>query len=320
MGSRPASFRRGDVYITLGLDWDYGGKMEALYREKTVNGLRILNFAYDIIPVKFPHYFPSGKFDLFSVYFANMGWTADRIMCISECTARDLDAFLKRVGAPRPPMSVVRLGDALPATEASEPCAEIAALRAAPFLLTVSTIEIRKNHESLYKAYVELIESGFDVPMLVVVGMLGWHVDDFMHSLGNDPRVAGKIVVLNHVTDSELAFLYRNCLFTLYPSLYEGWGLPVAESLSYGKFCLASNAASIPEIAGDIIDYVEPWDVPQWAAKIRLYCSDADALGRREETIADRYEHTSWESTAEQMIAAIQSISIPPDEDSSGPP
>lgn len=307
--SRPlARFKRSDNYLTMGLDWDHGQKMDVLYREKKRAGLRVFNFAHDIIPVKFPYFYPSGKFDLFSVYFATMGWTADKIICNSECTARDLGAFLDHVGAPRPPMAVVRLGDALPATGSGQLSPEVRAILGTPFLLTVSTIEIRKNHESLYRAYLRLIEAGFDVPKLVLVGMPGWRIDDFMYSLRNDPTVEGKIVILDHVSDADLASLYRGCLFTLYPSLYEGWGLPVAESLAYGKFCLASNAASIPEIARDILDYVDPWDVPQWAEKIHRYCTEPATLRGMERRIAERYQPTSWETTADQMISAIDSL------------
>lgn len=307
--SRPlANFGAGDVYLTMGLDWDHD-KLDFLYREKKRTGVKVLNFAHDIIPVKFPHYYPSGKFDLFSVYFATMGWTADLIICNSECTARDLGQFLEKVGAPTPPMTVVRLGDKLPATDNIEPTPEIAALLKQPFLLAVSTIEIRKNHETLYRALLRLVESGYEAPKLVFVGMTGWRVDDFMYSLQHDPRIADRIVVLDHVSDADLSVLYRHCLFTLYPSLYEGWGLPVAESLSYGKFCLASDAASIPEIAGNIIDYADPWDVPSWAEKIRHYCSDPLALLQREHLIASQHRLTSWEATADQMIAASEIVS-----------
>lgn len=307
MSSRPlAKFQAGDCYLTMGLDWDHN-KQDFLYREKKKTGVKVFNFAYDIIPVKFPHYYPSGKFDLFSTYFATMAWTADHIFCISKCTARDLHGFFEDVGSPSPPMSVVRLGDVLPTIPSRAPSPEVTTLLGAPYLLSVSTIEIRKNHETLYRALLRLIESGFDVPTLVLVGMTGWRVDDFLYSLRHDPRVANKIVILDHVTDSDLATLYDNCLFTLYPSLYEGWGLPVAESLAHGKFCLASDAASIAEIAGDIVDYVDPWNVPQWADKIRLYCANPEALRRREESVASRFRVTSWEATANQIAAAITS-------------
>lgn len=297
-------FSAGDCYLTMGLDWDHD-KMGVLYREKRKKGLKVFNFAYDVIPVKFPHFYQSGKFDLFSVYFVNMAWTTDHVFCISACTAHDLQSFFEDVGAPNPPKTVVRLGDALHEAQEQRPSEQIAKLLEVPYLLFVSTIEIRKNHETLYKAYVRLVEEGFEAPKLVLVGMPGWRVDDFMYSLRNDPRIKERIVILDRVSDADLSHLYRNCMFTLYPSLYEGWGLPVAESLAYGKFCLASNVASIPEIAGDIIDYADPWDVPQWAEKIRLYCSDPQALCEREAAIASRFRTTSWEATADEMIATI---------------
>lgn len=299
-----AEFARGDRYLTMGLDWDHN-KMEFLYRERKRSGVTVFNFAYDIIPVKFPHFYQSGKFELFAAYFATMAWTADQIICISQCTARDLSAFFEDIGSPSPPMTVVRLGDSLPRIGVRNLSPSLADLRAAPYLLFVSTIEIRKNHETIYKAYVRLLEGGFDVPKLVLVGMLGWRVDDLLYSLRNDPRVRDKIIILDRVTDSELDALYEGCMFTLYPSLYEGWGLPVAESLAHGKFCLASNAASIPEIAKDLIDYVDPWDVHEWARKIQVYCSDTAALHERERLISSRYRITSWETTADQICTAI---------------
>lgn len=306
--SPPSSiFSSGDCYLTMGLDWDHD-KLGTLYEEKRRTGLRVMSVAYDIIPVKFPHFYPSGKFDLFSVYFADMAWTADHVFCISQRTARDLHAFYDDIGAPQPSSSVVRLGDVLPKQASMEHVQSKALQRliGSPYLLFVSTIEIRKNHETLYKAYVRLIEEGFDVPKLVFVGMSGWRIDDFMYSLQNDPRVQSKIVVLNQVTDADLSVLYKNCMFTLYPSLYEGWGLPVAESLAYGKFCLASNAASIPEIAGDIIDYADPWSVPEWTEKIRLYCSNPHALKERENLVSSHFRSTSWQATVDQMIEVIE--------------
>jgi glycosyltransferase involved in cell wall biosynthesis len=299
-----ASFSANDCYLTMGLDWDHN-KMDFLYREKKRTGAKIFNVAYDIIPVMFPHFYQSGKFDLFSLYFSTLAWTSDHVFCISRCTAHDLGKLLEDTGTPKPPMTVIRLGDTLPTTRNREHSPIASQLINERYLLFVSTIEIRKNHETLYKTCIRLIESGFDVPKIVFVGMPGWRVDDLLYSLQNDPRIKEKIVVLNHVTDEELQLLYKHCLFTLYPSLYEGWGLPVAESLAHGKFCLASNAASVPEIAADIIDYADPWDVPEWAKKIKFYCSNPAELQKREELIASRYQITSWEATVDQMMTVI---------------
>ena len=69
------------------------------------------------------------------------------------------------------------------------------------------------------------------------------------------------------MTDVELALLYRKCLLTMFPSLAEGWGLPVGESLAYGKICIASRAGAIPEVGGELVDYVDPYDASRRARR-----------------------------------------------------
>jgi glycosyltransferase involved in cell wall biosynthesis len=71
--------------------------------------------------------------------------------------------------------------------------------------------------------------------------MRGWGAERFFQKLEAEPDVARYVTLLHHVSDNDLAVLYQKSLFTLYPSLYEGWGLPVAESLAYGKVCIASG-------------------------------------------------------------------------------
>jgi glycosyltransferase involved in cell wall biosynthesis len=73
----------------------------------------------------------------------------------------------------------------------------------------------------------------------------------------------GDYRVLENVSDAQLALLYSACYFTVFPSRAEGYGLPVAESLGAGKLCVASNATSIPEVAGDLADYFDPWEKSQ---------------------------------------------------------
>lgn len=300
-----ADIRETDTYLTMGLDWDHN-KIEFLYRLKKEIGFRINCVAYDIIPVLFPHFYSEGADQFFAHYFSNMAWIADHIFCISECTRKDLHKLLTELGTPVPEMSVVRLGDMLPHIQNQHHSEAVKQIAKERFILMVSTIEIRKNHQVLYNAYVRLLEQGFtDLPKLVFVGMPGWRVDDFIFTIQQDKRVRDRIVVLNRVTDADLALLYQSCAFTVYPSLYEGWGLPVAESLAYGKFCLASNAGSIPEIAGDILDYLEPWDVIGWAEKIKVYCADEEALQNKLRAIAARYKTTTWTETVASILKQL---------------
>ena len=180
---------------------------------------------------------------------------------------------------------------------------EIQLLCQKPFLLFVSTIERRKNHETLYRAYIELINQGYvDLPQLVFVGKIGWGVADLLKDLALDPRIQPYIRILNHVTDAELALLYERTLFTLYPSLYEGWGLPVAESLAHGKFCLVSNNSSLPEVGGEYVEYLDAWDVPSWAKKIYWYCKNPKALHEKERHILESFHAHSWQDSSKSIL------------------
>ena len=95
-----------------------------------------------------------------------------------------------------------------------------------PFILFVSTIERRKNHEVLYRAYHLLARQGTieSLPKLVFVGMPGWGVGDLLKEIELDPLTRGMIIQLHHVSDGELSYLYKKALFCVFPSLYEGVG------------------------------------------------------------------------------------------------
>lgn len=303
-------FNSTDVYISLGLDWDKKD-LVYLYELKRKNGFKVLLFCYDLIPVKFPHLCVGDVAASFARYFTDVAWCADEILCISECSKRDLHELLTDLGAPIPSLSVIRLGCELPNTITTDVIApDVAETLSQRYILYVSTIERRKNHETIYRAYTRLIDQGENnLPLLVFVGMPGWGVNDFMADLQFDYRIKNLIKVMSHVTDADLAKLYQNALFTVYPSLYEGWGLPVAESLSAGKFCLASNAASIPEVGGDLVEYLNPLDVTTWSERLKWYFAHPEEVFARQERISSQYMPTPWSQTAGQVYAHAISLS-----------
>jgi glycosyltransferase involved in cell wall biosynthesis len=273
----------------------------ALYALKRQLRLRTTLISYDVIPILFPHLvvLPPGGF---AAYFVDMAWCAEAVLCISEHTRRDCEAVLRRLGAPVPPTHVIVLGSEL-RTESSgtPPAALLKAGAQRPFVLFVSTIERRKNHEILYRAWLRLREQGVQPHRLVFVGMKGWGVNDLFSDLELDPRIQDDILVLNHVPDAELAWLYQHAAFTVFPSLYEGWGLPVVESLAWGKFCLASNAASLPEAGGEWAEYLDPWDLPAWVERLGFYMTHPEEVARRNARIAQEFQPPTWDGTAEQI-------------------
>jgi glycosyltransferase involved in cell wall biosynthesis len=308
----PAPFKSGDVYVSMGLDWDQKD-LVYLYEQKRNLGFKVVLFCYDVIPVKFPHLCVGDVAASFARYFANLAWCADKVLCISECSQNDLKALLGELGTPLPNMSVIKLGCQLPLVATDVIASDVAALLGQRFVLFVSTIERRKNHETLYRAYARLVDAGeTNLPLLVFVGMPGWGVNDLMADLQLDPRTKDLIKLLYHVNDADLARLYQHALMTVFPSLYEGWGLPVAESLAAGKCCLASSVASIPEVGGDLVDYVDPWDVPAWAERLLWYFNNPSLVANKEAQIKGSYQPMSWPKCAEDVFSHATGLMITP--------
>lgn len=301
----------GDVLVTMGLDWDYAYK-ERLYELKTRKNVKVVSCCYDLIPALYPQYCVDDVAKYFKEYFYNIAWASDLVLCISEQSRKDFEAFVRESGIPPVKTCVIELGDKIPESgeqDAEAPLSpEVARLVDSEFLLFVSTIERRKNHEVLYRAYHLLGKAGYDLPKLVFVGMQGWGVDELMKDISLDPVVRDKIVRLTHLSDRELKILYEKALFCLYPSLYEGWGLPVAEALAVGQFVISSNRASLPEVGGELIPYLDPWNPQLWADEILKYVNDRTLLEARKTAIRKEYRLRSWRETAEKVAPDIRSL------------
>ena len=145
------------------------------------------------------------------------------------------------------------------------------------------------------------------VPTLVFVGMLGWSNEELLSELAASDFLNGKIVMLRGLSDAELHEAYRNCLFTVFPSFCEGWGLPIAESLEHGKLCIASNRTSIPEVGGHLADYFDPADEEDALAKIERPLLDPAYLAAREAQVRAKYRRRTWNECVHELMGAFSS-------------
>jgi glycosyltransferase involved in cell wall biosynthesis len=299
----PASafaFDPSDVYVSMGLDWEHNS-IPAVHSARRRVGFRTILFCYDIIPVMFPHLMSFDARQSFARYFVDVAHTADRVIAISETSRTDFLALMRETQAPQPPVDVVLLGTELDAVEGSmrSPFGEV---DASPFVLCVSTIEARKNHQVLYNVWDRLVERhGDSVPTLVIVGMVGWGVGDLMFRMHTNPRTKNKIRILDNLPDEELAWLYRHALFTVFPSLYEGWGLPVVESLSLGTPCICSTAAAVAEAAQGLATVVDPLDTPGWVNAIEAMWRDEDLRARAAARCAREFRPARWNDHAREL-------------------
>jgi len=172
------------------------------------------------------------------------------------------------------------------------------------FVLFVSTIEARKNQLLVYQGVKRAEEKGLELPTIVLVGKHGWHSNDIASIFHRDKSLKGKIIWLEDADDRALRWLYKNCLFTIYPSVYEGWGLPVAESIAYGKFALASDASSIPEIAGESIEYFSPYSADEFITKVNKYYTDRQQLQAREIALRS-ITQPSWKAMSREVSGIL---------------
>ena len=303
-------FNAGDVLISVGLDWEDPGLLEEFSRLKEQEAVRIVTCCYDLIPCLFPQYCVSDVATRFAQYFIDLANNSDLILCISRQSENDLKQLLNQTGAAQVETQVFQLGDNVPEAKDSMMSDEIKSILTEPFILFVSTIERRKNHQVLYQAYHLLCQQGkkAQLPKLVFVGMAGWGVDDLLRDIQLDPLTQGLILQCNHVTDAELRSLYDAALCCVYPSLYEGWGLPVGEALALGKIVLSSDRGSLPEVGGDLVTYIDPWNPADWAAQIWRVTTDLEYQKTLREKVKSSYQSRSWQGVARSIKPKLDEL------------
>jgi glycosyltransferase involved in cell wall biosynthesis len=302
-----------NILCLLGAGWvnrDYFLRLRNLKRN---NGFYFTSLLHDLIPIFARETCDQGTAEVFTNFLSQSSQYADGYFCVSESTRNDLLRYAAKMGWQIPDPIVTRNGSLLPSETQQLSVQTIDAdLVGRNYVLFVSTIEGRKNHLSVFQAFEKLLRERGDAPYLVCVGRLGWRAEDFLFACEASNFLNGKIKILSDISDNELTALYRNCLLTLYPSLYEGWGLPVGESLSFGKVCITSNVTSLPEVGGDFATYVDPLKPDEIAQAIALYLDDPEALAKAEDRIRSQHRPTSWADVASKIIAGCISVAHKP--------
>jgi glycosyltransferase involved in cell wall biosynthesis len=266
---------------------------------------------HDLIPIKYESFVEPHHTAQFRDWLRAAMPVADIVFTNSKHTRNALVTFVAESGWRLPHLVALEMGsgfgDRLTAGEQ--------AMVSLPprYVLFVSTIELRKNHRLLVRVWQRLLERhGTNlVPNLIFAGKIGWLVDDLLAELEASGYLNGKVTILRSLSDAELQQAYRSCLFTVFPSLCEGWGLPIAESLAHGKFCVASNHTSIPEAGGDLIDYFDPLNEDDALAKIERPLVDRAYLAAREAQLRAEYRPRTWEDCVHALIGALDQTAAP---------
>lgn len=310
--AEPIAFAPGAFLINLGTSWWLQNYFLYVREAKRTHQIRYVPFVHDLIPVMAPEHctkeltrdfisWALGAFDHADFFFVNSESTRGDLIKVAEMLGRTIDPErieVVRLDADfRKPLQGVAPRSAL----------ETWGLARSPFVLFVSTIESRKNHVGVFDAWLQLmrVHGAKRTPKLVCVGNRGWLNDAVYARLESSDELRDKVVMLSGLSDQELALLYTECLFTLYPSHYEGWGLPVTESLCHGKAPLVSDSSSLPEAGGRFAAYFEAGSSKQLVATLdRLIFKPAERE-MLERVIRQDFQPRSWRDVALQIDEAV---------------
>jgi glycosyltransferase involved in cell wall biosynthesis len=299
--------RQDDTLVILGAYWiggDYATLLLGLHRR----GVRIGVYVYDLIPITHPQFVSSATRKEVQDRFLDVMSIVDFVLTISKYVANEVSIIVRNELRRDLPVLPVLLAHELPvkAENAGALAQSFAVAIPEKYALCVCTLEGRKNHLLLLQAWTSLARKhDGDIPHLILVGKWGWRIRDFKRRLEATNYANGKIMVLSGLADEELEQLYRGCMFTLFPSFVEGWGLPVGESLAYGKPCIASSTSSMPEVGGDFVRYIDPHDPISAIEEIEQALFDKEYLAKWTRRVANDFVIRRWADVAEDFVAKL---------------
>ena len=306
---------QGDVLVFLGALWINDALMLAS-RAAHAAGAIIVDLLYDLTPVLQTGHTAAVN-QLFERYLSLIAQTASRVPAISVSSRADFAEYSRVHGFEL----IAGAATGLPCGLTPDGSADQALVQSPwprPYALFVGTVESRKNHVLALHAWRTLIEmhGSQAVPDLVCIGRLGWHASEFLNEYVKSQGLDGKVSVLSaSVSDDELARFYANAEFTVYPSSYEGWGLPVSESLAFGKVPVVADNSSLREAGRDLAVYFTSDDVQAFVQAVESVLASSHRAVLEERIRQDSTPPITWQHVAAVItdeIAAAQAVGARP--------
>ncbi|MHB1347947.1 MAG: glycosyltransferase family 4 protein, partial [Candidatus Humimicrobiaceae bacterium] len=275
-----------------------------LFKAKLVVTIHDLSF------LLFPDMHTEGNVRLLIKNLIYINSRPNKIICDSEQTKKDLIRFFH---VPEEKIKVIYLGvDHIFSDSVSEEKKDTVLARhdliGIDYILTVASIEPRKNFERIIKVFSEIIKNErYSDLYLVCAGGAGWKNEN-IHELVQERGLENKVRFLGYVEEEDLPAVYNAAKFFMYPSLYEGFGLPVLEAMASKVPVLTSNASSLPEVAGDAALMIDPCDEKQiYDASLRML-EDESLRKELQSKGVQRANLFTWENTAFQTLEVYKEI------------
>ena len=296
----PLEIRPRDTLLILGAPWIAPGMAAGAVAARARSGARLAQLVHDMLPITGASWYGDAQ---------GVAAAADLTMLLDAADALAADSPVVATEAAhvagRPVIPVLPPDPTLPTP------ADPRGLRPeTPYVLTVGTIHPRKNHVMLLEAWSRWLASDTgvgQVPWLVVVGRRHPHDGPFFERLAAEPALRSRVRVVTDASDAELAALYEGGRFLVFPSLAEGWGLPIREALLYGKPSIVTDAIPSSDVSR-FVEIVPAGDGDALYRAIRHWWDDPEPVESRTRAIREGFVPRSWDRACLDLLAAILSV------------
>jgi len=304
----------GSIFLDMDSSWHNRLKRASLFKKLNESNTSIIRLHYDLVPILFPHFCHEQTVERYMEHLAASLTYASLFICISRKTEEDLKTLMEKLGfSERFEATLLRLGVNLGMrTEKTAQTKQVGqqGLIFNPlkenekYVLCVGTLEPRKNHALLLDVF-ERIHHQYPWVKLVFIGKKGWNVDELTVRITEHALFQKSLFWFSHVKDEMLNIFYKNCALSILPSFYEGYGLPVIESLMNGKIVLCADKGSLPEVGESYADYFDPNNAKTLEALLNKYLSSSKERREREAVVKNFTPHT-WHESAQDLIKILE--------------
>ena len=296
----------GDIFLALDLCANIIPFHEREIIKWKTNGVKIYFLVYDILPLSNPEWFTKKSHNNFKCWTRTIARYSDGVICISETVRQNVEQYFKHkyyLSALEINTTVIPLGSDLsnshPSTgEPTNVDLINRLLENKEYILVVGTVEPRKGHSEILKAFDILWTGNYEIPLLVIVGKAGWKTENLQKTIRQHKFINKKLMWIDDASDAFLAKLYKNCQGVLIGSFAEGYGLPLVEANYYGVSILARNLPVFKELSLTNITFYESSTPFALSEAISTWI-------KKDNSGCKRSKVTTWEISKSQLLKSM---------------
>lgn len=297
-------FNKNDILIDYDSVWDLNCcDREVLYKTLKSKGVIIVSFFHDLLPINNFEFFENYEINFPFYLFSSIKYS-DYILFSTNAIKNEFIQLINDFEI-RKNLSVVKLGSDLDKKEIVAPSDNVKKLSKSKYILCVATLEPRKNHSTLIKAYIESYKQ-IDAN-LILAGRLGWIYEDIIKLINTSKLLNKRIFIFNNASNDDINYLYKNAYLFTYPSFAEGYGLPIIEAMYHNCPVICSDIPVFKEITKNKMFYFNPYDYKELSQSIIKLCNNHHLYEHAKEIISD-FKIDSWDDSYNSFIKIINKI------------